>query len=210
MLEAKNIELKKILKAISCQVERQKVTLFMGPSGAGKSSLLRVLAGIEKRYSGDVILQGVDTKKLSDKERAKKIGFISQNFTLFPHQTILQACVQPLRLTLSLSKDEAYNKVEVNFKKFGMLDLMKRYPNELSGGQRQRVCIIRALGLDPEFLLLDEPTSALDKENALLLGEVLLALKEEGRGIALATHDMNFAKYIGGNIYTLSDGKLCV
>ena len=185
----------------SFHISTDKVTLFLGKSGSGKTSILRCLSQIEREYEGEILYKGKPLKRLTQKERCQLIGFVPQNYALFPSMTVLDNCAQPLRVVLGLSKDEAYRKVDERVSSLGMQGLLHRYPHELSGGQQQRTSILRALLLNPIFLLLDEPTSALDPENAELLIQIIQKLKKEGKGVIISSQDMYFAQRIYESVY---------
>jgi ABC-type polar amino acid transport system ATPase subunit len=198
----------KILTSIDCVIPRDKITLLLGKSGSGKTSLLRCLAQLEAGYKGKISFGKSSIKNLSQKERCRLIGFVSQSYALFPHMNALDNCARPLCNTLGYSKKEAREKIR---EIFSLLDIEKysaAYPHELSGGQQQRVAIARALALDPIFLLLDEPTSALDPENTHRLVEILRKIQKEGKGIIIASQDMAFSAKIFDRALFLEEGKV--
>lgn len=215
MLQVKNLSLIKIkqkkefrlLQNISIEIEKERITLLLGKSGSGKTSLLRCIAQLEKDYTGEVEYQGKGMQTFSPRERSQIAGFVAQNYALFPFMTVLDNCAHPIRKVLGKTKKEAYEKVHERLESLGMLKYQDAHPHELSGGQQQRVAIIRALALDPDFLLFDEPTSALDPENTDLLVKIILKLKSEGKGIVIASQDMGFAAKILDQVYFLEDGK---
>jgi ABC-type polar amino acid transport system ATPase subunit len=197
-----------LLDHISLEIAADGVTLFLGKSGSGKTSILRCLAQIERKYQGEILYRGEPLGKLSQKERSQLIGFVPQAYALFPFMSVLDNCAHPLRAVLGYSKQEAYKKVEERASSLEMQNLLHSYPHELSGGQQQRAAIIRALLLDPVFLLLDEPTSALDPENTDLLIQIIQRLKKEGKGIVISSQDMFFAQKILEKAYFLEQGKI--
>lgn len=215
MLCVKNLSLKKtkqkkeflLLDDITIEIEKERITLLLGKSGSGKTSLLRCIAQLEKDYIGTVDYDGKGMQTFSHRERSQIVGFVAQNYALFPFMTVLDNCAHPLRKVLGKTKKEAYEKVRERLASLEMLKYQDTHPYELSGGQQQRVAIVRALVLDPVFLLFDEPTSALDPENTDLLVKIILKLKSEGKGIVIASQDMAFASKILDQVYFLEDGK---
>ncbi len=212
MIEVCNLKLKKknllILDDISLNLKPGRVSLFLGKSGAGKTTILRCIAQLEKEYFGQIQFEGKDLRSMDHKERCQHIGFVPQSYALFPFLTVLDNCAHPLRKILGLSKEEAYAQVEDTLAKFDMQKLLHCYPFAISGGQQQRTAIVRALLLNPLFLLLDEPTSALDPLNTNLLIDFIRQLKEEGKGIVISSQDMAFAQKIKEDVYFLENGKV--
>jgi len=205
MIDINNLSLKKnknILNNVSMEIPKGVVTLLMGKSGSGKTSLLRCIAQLEA-YEGKIELEGQNLRWLDPKKRSHILGYVPQSYGLFPHMTVLENCLQPLRL----SKQDT-QEVAPLLTQFGLQDHLQSYPRELSGGQQQRVALVRSLLLNPTFLLLDEPTSALDPENTDLLIALIQQLKIQGKGIAVSTHDMSFAKKVGEKIFFLENGTL--
>jgi ABC-type polar amino acid transport system ATPase subunit len=150
--------------------------------------------------------QGKLMQTFAHRQRSQIVGFVAQNYALFPFMNVLDNCAHPLRKVLGKTKKEAYEKVEERLLTLGMEKYRDAFPHELSGGQQQRTAIIRALILDPDFLLFDEPTSALDPENTDLLVRIILNLKSEGKGIVIASQDMGFASKILDQVYFLEEG----
>lgn len=196
------------------------VISILGSSGSGKSTLLRCINLLEKPTSGKIIV-GQETLKLKphkgelvaadNKQLEKlrsKIGFVFQNFNLWPHKTILQNIIEGPTQVLGISKADAIKDAEQLLTKVGLLDKKDAYPDNLSGGQRQRVAIARSLAMQPQVLLFDEPTSALDPE---LVNEVLAVMREladEGRTMLIVTHEMRFAREVSSKVVFLHQGRI--
>lgn len=197
MLKVKNLSVvkrKKILNDITLSAPPGRVTLLLGKSGSGKTTLLRCMAQLEKNYSGEIHYGG------------QSIGFVPQNYALFPHMNVLDNCAQPLSLTVGkqLAKEAAVKMLGT----FELEDYSTAYPHELSGGQQQRVAIARSLMLGPSMILLDEPTSSLDPKNTDLLIGVIHRLKSEGKGLIISSQDMGFAAKIIDRAYFLENGLI--
>lgn len=208
MITGKQISYKTILKDVSFELKEGRITTFMGPSGAGKTTLLRCIANLHENYEGEIICQGKDLKNFSRAERASTIGFVLQQFHLFPHLTVLHNCTFALEQCLRLTKKEAEEKAEEILGSLGMKMLVAAYPAQLSGGQQQRVAIARALVLRPKVLLLDEPTSALDPESKADLKMLLLDLNAQGLTVGLSSHDMPFIRQVMDEVYFMENGEI--
>ena len=209
MLSVKNVFLEKgkfVLKGISLEIPRKRISVFLGKSGSGKTSLLRSIAQLEKKYGGEVLYRGKELSKMGVKERIQVLGFISQSFDLFPHMNVFENCIKPLKLRFSKNSKSLCEEVE---RALASLDMEKYFfskPGELSGGQQQRVAIARALLLNPDFLLFDEPTSALDPENTECFRKIVQGLLAQGKGVVIATQDMMFAKTVCDRVFFLEEG----
>lgn len=216
----KNYGSLEVLKGVSLTAYDGDVISILGSSGSGKSTLLRCINLLEKPSIGKIFV-GQEELLLTPKKgelvaknprqleklRAK-IGFVFQNFNLWPHKTILQNIIEGPTQVLGIKKDEAINDAERLLKKVGLLDKKDAYPDNLSGGQRQRVAIARALAMRPQVLLFDEPTSALDPE---LVNEVLAVMRElasEGRTMLIVTHEMRFAREVSSKVVFLHQGRI--
>ncbi|MDE3045640.1 MAG: amino acid ABC transporter ATP-binding protein [Verrucomicrobiota bacterium] len=197
-----------LLNELSLEIPTHKVTLFLGKSGSGKTSILRCIAQIERGYQGEIQCDRKRLDKLSQKQRCQLIGFVPQAYALFPFMNVLDNCAHPLQTVLGYSKSEAERKVREMIPTLEMQNFLHSYPHELSGGQQQRTAILRALLLNPEFLLLDEPTSALDPENTNLLVLIISRLREEGKGVVISSQDMVFAQKICDRVYFLEQGSV--
>lgn len=198
------------LKDINFKADSGEVVLIMGPSGAGKSTFLTIAGSLQKPTNGQVIIDGQDITKFSNKKsnslRLNKIGFVLQAYNLVPFLTVHDqfVLVDKVKKQNNLSKED----LDELFKDLGIENLVKKYPNELSGGQQQRVAIARALYADPAILLADEPTASLDTKNVEEVGKLFKKLaKERNKAIMLVTHDPRLEKY-ADQIYEMMDGKM--
>jgi polar amino acid transport system ATP-binding protein len=209
------------LDGVDLDINRNEYVAVMGPSGSGKSTLLRCVNLLEKPTQGSISIgneelilkpnksgemQAADIKQL-ESLRAR-VGFVFQNFNLWPHKTILQNIIEGPTQVLKIKKDQAISDAEKLLDKVGLLDKRDAYPANLSGGQRQRVAIARALAMQPQVLLFDEPTSALDPE---LVNEVLAVMRElaaEGRTMLIVTHEMRFAREVSSQVVFLHQGVI--
>lgn len=196
------------LNQVSFELKKGRITTFMGQSGAGKTTLLKCIAHLHTHYEGSIISSKGDLKNLSPAERASTVGFVLQQFHLFPHLTVLGNCTYALVEMLRLAEGEAEERALQILESLQMQAFTKAFPAQLSGGQQQRVAIARALVLRPEVLLLDEPTSALDPESKKGLEDLLLELKTNGVTIALSSHDMPFIRKIMDYVYFMEKGEV--
>ena len=212
MIKGNNIVLKYIDKAVlrevSFEIPKGRITSFIGKSGAGKTSLLMCVANLSNHYEGQLTFKGKAIKEFTNKERVKHIGFVAQQFNLFPHMTVWQNCMHPMMTVLGLSEREAEEKAYQVLKALDMSEHKQKHPSKISGGQQQRVAIARALCMEPEVLLFDEPTSALDPESTRSLQNLLKELLKSDVTIALSSHDMPFVKSILDRVYFLENGKV--
>lgn len=210
----------RVLNGIDLTVRPGEVTVILGPSGSGKSTLLRVINHLEQPDIGHVSIngeligvkrQGERLRELSERailtQRAR-IGFVFQNFHLFPHLTVLDNVAAAPVATGRLGKPEALELARELLGRVGLADRTGAYPRRLSGGQQQRVAIARALALRPGVILFDEPTSALDPE---LVGEVLAVIKDlatSGTTLVIVTHEIGFAREIADRVVFIDGGKI--
>ncbi len=196
-----------LLTNVSCTLEPGRITSFIGRSGAGKTTLLKTLSGLVAASDGTITINGKQLSALSSKERSQTIGYVFQDFNLFPHLTAIENCIDP-QLVQGILLQNAIERANVLFAELGMTQLANKYPQELSGGQQQRVAIVRALCLQPKVLLLDEPTASLDPENTDILVGILQKLAQQGMTIGLSSQDMNFIRKIVDRVYYLEAGTI--
>jgi ABC-type polar amino acid transport system, ATPase component len=203
MLELKNISKKfkdkEILSNFNLKVEENKILAIVGPSGGGKTTLLRMLAGLESIDSGEIIFNG-ENLPLNELEKRNLLGFVFQDFQLFPHMTVLENLVISPIQTMGIKKDEAEAKAIKLLEQLGLENHYNSYPNSLSGGQKQRVALARAMMIEPKIIGYDEPTSALDPELRLEVEKLILQNKKLGITQIVVTHDLQFAENIADNI----------
>ena len=203
MLELKNISKKfkdkEILSNFNLKVEENKILAIVGPSGGGKTTLLRMLAGLESIDSGEIIFNG-ENLPLNELEKRNLLGFVFQDFQLFPHMTVLENLVISPIQTMGIKKDEAEEKAIKLLEQLGLEKHYKSYPYSLSGGQKQRVALARAMMIEPKIIGYDEPTSALDPELRLEVEKLILQNKKLGVTQIVVTHDLQFAENIADDI----------
>lgn len=203
MLELKNISKKfkdkEILSNFNLKVEKNKILAIVGPSGGGKTTLLRMLAGLESIDSGEIIFNG-ENLPLNELEKRNLLGFVFQDFQLFPHMTVLENLVISPIQTMGIKKDEAEEKAIKLLEQLGLENHSESYPHSLSGGQKQRVALARAMMIEPKIIGYDEPTSALDPELRLEVEKLILQNKKLGVTQIVVTHDLQFAENIADDI----------
>ena len=201
MLELKNISKKfkdkEILSNFNLKVEENKILAIVGPSGGGKTTLLRMLAGLESIDTGEIIFNG-ENLPLNELEKRNLLGFVFQDFQLFPHMTVLENLVISPIQTMGIKKAEA--KAIKLLEQLGLENHCKSYPHSLSGGQKQRVALARAMMIEPKIIGYDEPTSALDPELRLEVEKLILQNKKLGITQIVVTHDLQFAENIADDI----------
>ena len=202
--------IQKALDHVSLNLRDNEFVAILGPSGSGKTTLLNIIGGLDRYDSGDLIINGISTKKYKDRDwdsyRNHTIGFVFQSYNLIPHQTILSNV--ELALTISgVSKSQRRQKAIDALTKVGLGQQIHKKPNQLSGGQMQRVAIARALVNDPEILLADEPTGALDSETSIQVMDLLKEVAKD-RLVVMVTHNPELAKEYATRIVTLKDGVI--
>ena len=203
MLELKNISKKfkdrQILSDFNLTVEKNKILAIVGPSGGGKTTLLRMLAGLEKIDSGEIIYNG-ESLPIDELEKRNLLGFVFQDFQLFPNLTVRENLVLSPIKTMNMEKNDAEKKAIELLEKLGLEKQINNYPTSLSGGQKQRVALARAMMINPKIIGYDEPTSALDPELRLEVEKLILKNRELGITQIVVTHDLQFAENIADSI----------
>lgn len=211
MIEGRGIHLalkeKPVLKGLSFQIEAGRVTAFIGKSGAGKTSLLKCLGGLVE-YEGELQVEGKDLQALTVRERIASIGFVFQQYHLFPHMTVLENVFHPLCTVLKMPREEAERRAKEVLGWLGLGEFLFAYPSELSGGQQQRAAIARALALRPKVLLFDEPSAALDPENTDNFISIVKDLLKEGIAVVLSSHDRALLQGLLDRVYFMEEGQI--
>ena len=218
MLQIKNIckqyktgnLIQKALDGVSLNLRDNEFVAILGPSGSGKTTLLNIIGGLDRYDSGDLIINGISTKKYKDRDwdsyRNHTIGFVFQSYNLIPHQTVLSNV--ELALTISgVSKAERRKRAKRALEQVGLGDQGHKKPNQMSGGQMQRVAIARALVNDPDILLADEPTGALDSETSIQVMDLLKEVAKD-RLVVMVTHNPELAYEYTTRIVELKDGVI--
>ena len=198
------------LDGVSLNFRDNEFVAILGPSGSGKTTLLNIVGGLDRYDSGDLIINGISTKKYKDRDwdsyRNHTIGFVFQSYNLIPHQTVLSNV--ELALTISgISKSERKRRAKEALEKVGLGEQLHKRPNQMSGGQMQRVAIARALVNDPDILLADEPTGALDSETSVQVMDLLAEVAKD-RLVIMVTHNPELAEEYANRIVKLKDGKI--
>ena len=218
MLQLKNINKKYVtggfeqtaLDDVSLNLRDNEFVAILGPSGSGKTTLLNIIGGLDRYDSGDLIINGVSTKKYRDRDwdsyRNHTVGFVFQSYNLIPHQTVLQNV--ELALTIGgISSDKRREMALDALDKVGLKDQSHKKPNQMSGGQMQRVAIARALVNDPKILLADEPTGALDTKTSVQVMDLLKEVADD-RLVVMVTHNPELAEEYANRIVRLKDGRI--
>jgi polar amino acid transport system ATP-binding protein len=202
-----------VLRDVSLSVERGKVAAIIGPSGGGKSTLLRCINGLEPFERGtirvgDLLLsadQSAHDRALALAAVRKKVGFVFQQFNLFPHLSVLGNIIEAPVHVLGKPREEAERDAERLLAQVDLAQKARSYPHELSGGQQQRVAIARALAMRPDVLLLDEPTSALDPIMASEVMSVVSNLARAGQTMVVVTHQLGLVRAVADTVHVFAD-----
>ena len=199
-----------VLQDIDLEIEKSKVAVICGPSGSGKSTLIRCINRLEPIQSGELYVDGIPVhdKKINLIDLRAEVGFVFQQFNLYPHMTVLEnvtlAPVKVRRMRPDQAKQIAIELLE----KVGIHEKADSYPAQLSGGQQQRVAIARGLAMQPKIMLFDEPTSALDPEMINEVLEVMIQLAKDGMTMIVVTHEMGFAREVAHKVIFMDDGQI--
>jgi polar amino acid transport system ATP-binding protein len=199
-----------VLNGVELHVKTGEVVVVCGPSGSGKSTLIRTINQLEPIDEGRLVIDGMDLsdKKTDINSLRAEIGFVFQQFNLYPHLSVLRnITLAPLKIR-KIAKREAEAQATALLERVGLADKRDAYPSQLSGGQQQRVAIARALAMKPRIMLFDEPTSALDPE---MIGEVLLVMKDlaqTGMTMIVVTHEMGFAREVAHRVVFMDHGTI--
>lgn len=217
---AKAFDGEPVLKDVSLTVEQGQVVAIIGRSGSGKSTLLRCLNHLETVDAGEILIDGrpmvtpdahgkpVYAPRAELRALCLKMGFVFQNYNLFPHMTVLRNLCQAQERVLGRTRAQAQERARALLAKVGLSDKADQYPCQLSGGQQQRVAIARALALDPEILCFDEPTSALDPQLTQEVLGVIRALARDRCTMIVVTHEMRFAREVADTVIFMQDGLI--
>ena len=198
-----------VLQNINLNVAKGEVVVVCGPSGSGKSTLIRCVNGLEKFQSGELVVDGASvTRAAGLRQLRMELGFVFQQFNLYPHMTALEnVTLAPIHVR-RLARKEAISRGRQLLEKVGLGDKFDSYPHQLSGGQQQRVAIARSLCMQPKIMLFDEPTSALDPEMINEVLDVMVALAKDGMTMIVVTHEMGFARKVADRVVFMDKGAI--
>jgi ABC-type polar amino acid transport system ATPase subunit len=198
-----------VLDGVDLSVSRGEVIVIAGPSGSGKSTMLRCVNGLETPDGGEVVFDGRPVRAGRDLPRLRsEIGFVFQQFHLFPHMTVLDNIVLAPVKVKGVARDAARARAHELLARVGIAEKADQYPADLSGGQQQRVAIARALAMDPQLMLFDEPTSALDPEMIREVLDVMRDLARDGMTMLVVTHEMGFAREVCDRLVFIDGGQI--
>ncbi|WP_281165238.1 ABC transporter ATP-binding protein/permease [Liquorilactobacillus sicerae] len=199
-----------VIKGISLSFEKGEFVSILGESGGGKSTLMNIIGGLDREFSGELTIAGKKLDHAKEKQvddyRRSMIGYIYQSYNLISHLTVLENVLISLEMT-TLSHQQKVNRAKKLLQQVGLADQLKKHPNQLSGGQKQRVAIARALASDPAIILADEPTGALDSKNTQEVLEILKQIAADGRLVIAVTHSQEVADH-GTRVVHLADGLI--
>ncbi|MCE4604842.1 MAG: ATP-binding cassette domain-containing protein [Aeropyrum sp.] len=202
---------KRVLHGVGLELNPGEKLVIMGPSGSGKSTLLRAIPRLIEPEEGRIIFMGIDITRLKGRELRsvrRRMGFLPQSYSLFPHMTVLKNITYPLQKSLGLDRRAAEERALKYLSMLGIDSLAERHPARLSGGQQQRAALARALAMEPEVLLLDEPTSALDPESRADVLDALYSVARIGKSMIVVTHEADFALSVADRMLFMEDGKI--
>ena len=200
------------LKGIDISIRKGEIVVILGPSGSGKSTYIRTLNRLQPHSGGTVVIDGItidDETTVADMKYVRaEVGFVFQQFNLFPHLTIMENITLAPMKVKGMPKRQAEEKAMELLEKVGIPEQAYKCPSGLSGGQQQRVAIARALAMDPKIMLFDEPTSALDPEMIKEVLDVMIDLAKEDVTMIVVTHEMGFAKEVADRCILFDEGEL--
>jgi len=199
-----------VLKDINLHIHPGEVVVVCGPSGSGKSTLIRCINQLEPIQKGEIYVDGIQVNKRSTNltKIRSEIGFVFQQFNLYPHLTVLENVVlSPIKVKKVPRKEAEENALRL-LERVGIPDKANDYPSQLSGGQCQRVAIARGLAMNPKVMLFDEPTSALDPEMIKEVLDVMVELAQEGMTMIVVTHEMGFARQVADRVFFMDEGQI--
>lgn len=199
---------KQVLKDVNIEIQDKSIVAIIGPSGGGKSTFLRLLSGIEEANEGTIIVNDTLIEKKNIRDYHKKIGFVFQSHSLFPHLSVLKNITLILEKIHKVDRVEAEDKAKILLEKFGLIEHIDKKPKQLSGGQSQRVSIVRSLAIDPQILFFDEPTSSLDPILTYEVLDTIKKLKEEKKDFIIVTHEIGFAREVADYILFIDKGNI--
>ena len=205
---------REVLRGVHLEVAAGEVCALMGTSGAGKSTVLRAVAALEPFTAGEIVAGGVALapgpipRESRLRELRARVGMVFQAHALFEHLTVRDNVTLALVHALGFARERAVQRAETLLQSLGVAHRADALPRQISGGEAQRVAIARALAPDPALLLMDEPTSALDPARRTALADTLRALAQQGRGLLIATHDVDFARACADRVAILADGTI--
>ena len=201
-----------LVRGVSLKVTQGQIVTLIGPNGSGKSTFIRTLNRLQPHSAGTVCIDGInideDTSIADLKKVRAEVGFVFQQFNLFPHLTIMENITLAPMKVKGIKKKEAEEKAIELLERVGIPEQAYKYPSGLSGGQQQRVAIARALAMDPKIMLFDEPTSALDPEMIKEVLDVMIDLAREDVTMIVVTHEMGFAKEVADRVILFDEGLL--
>lgn len=199
-----------ILKGVDLHIQKGEFVSIMGRSGAGKSTLMYQLSLLDEPTSGEIILNGAETKKMDELSRTqyrlKNLGYVFQEYALLPDLNAVENVAVPM-LMQGYTKEEAYAKATVALEKIGLGTHITQLPSQLSGGEQQRVSVARAIVNNPDILFADEPTANLDNESAQVVMDLFKELNKDGQTIVMVTHEKNYGDQTDRIVY-LDDGRI--
>jgi polar amino acid transport system ATP-binding protein len=201
-----------VVKGVDLDVAQGEVVVIIGPSGSGTSTFIRCLNSLEEPSAGSVVVEDGDSVRADDRKAMARlredIGMVFQDYTLFPHMTVMANMILAPVKVKKQSKADAQANALALLDRVGLRHKAYGYPSELSGGQQQRVAIVRALAMKPRLLLFDEPTSALDPETVGEVLNVMKGLAAEGMTMIVVTHEMGFAREVADRVVFFDAGKI--